>query len=70
MHGNMKKKKNLEEREKLHLNRGVEILLKVQEKKQPELKIFNLKFNRNLFDYKINFEFFITKKSPLQKDKC
>lgn len=62
MLGHMKKKKEHEEEKKLHLNRGVEILLRAQEKKKEELKIFNLKFNRIVFGYRINFEFYISKK--------
>lgn len=61
MHGRMRNKKEPDEGKRLHLNRGVEILLRAQEKKKPELKIFNLNFNRILFGYRIRFEFFVTK---------
>ncbi len=72
MLGNMKKKKNQEERKKLPLNRGVEILLRSREEnKKEELKIVNFKLNRILFRYEINFEFFITKQErPLGEFKC
>jgi hypothetical protein len=63
---------NQEERKKLPLNRGAEILLRSREEnKKEELKIVNFKLNRILFRYEINFEFFITKQErPLGEFKC
>lgn len=65
----MKKKKNQEERKKLPLNRGVEILLRSQEKKK-EPKVFNFKFERLLFGYIVKFEIFVHKQKILGEYKC
>jgi len=60
----MKKKKNQEERKNLPLNRGVEILLRSQEKKE-KFKVFNFKFERVLLGYNVRFEIFVNKqKNP------
>jgi hypothetical protein len=61
MLGNMKKNEDQEEEKSLHLNKGVEVLLRSREKKKLELKIFDFKFNQILFGHKINFEFFVSK---------
>jgi hypothetical protein len=66
----MRKTKDQEEKNS-HLNRGVELLLRYQEKKKPELKLFDFIIDRVLFQHRIHFEFFITKpKKFLGKNKC
>ena len=70
MLGSMRKKENQDE-EKMHLNKGLEVLLKSKEKKKPELKLFDFIIDRVLFQHRIHFEFFITKpKKFLGKNKC
>lgn len=70
MLGGMRKVKDQEEKNS-HLNRGVELLLRYQEKKKPEQKIFGFRFNRVILNRRIHFEFMITKpKCSWEKNRC